>query len=167
MLYVKPRLPFSFPKQRSRRPPASPAAGLAQEPRPPPVQRQAAGRGRAGPGRPRGSASHRRPLPAGGTAANGREAKALRPAEGGQRPSPHLLQGPHVVLAEEAADSLVQTAGSAAEAVLLLGAPAPRCPSAGSRRAAQQQGEEEQQRRQPPRRRHGRPRCARRRCGAT
>jgi len=83
-------------------------------------------------------------------------------ARSSRKERPHLLQGPHVVLPEQAADALVEAAGGSAEAVLLLGAAAPRCPSAGPRRAAQQQGEEQQHRRQPTRR-HGRPRCALRR----
>lgn len=104
-------------------------------------------------------------------AASRRATRGLRTAEEGEaarvrayerEERPHLLQGPHVVLPEQAADALVEAAGGSAEAVLLLGAAAPRRPSAGPRRAAQQQGEEQQHRRQPTRR-HGRPRCTLRR----
>lgn len=77
----------------------------------------------------------------------------------GKRPPPHLLQGPHVVLPEEAADSLVEAAGGAAEAVLLLGAPAAGCPGSGSRRAPQQKQQQQQQGEEQPGVRR------RRRCG--
>lgn len=76
----------------------------------------------------------------------------------GKRPPPHLLQGPHVVLPEEAADSLVEAAGGAAEAVLLLGAPAAGCPGSGSRRAPQQKQQQQQQGEEQPG-------VRRRRCG--
>lgn len=133
-----------------RRPAALHLAPSRNRPPEPTLARQASGRRPATPVPGLGT-----PLPRRGGRARPRQAPApgaRRPGQGdrGRGPDTHLLSDAHVVLAEQAADALREGVDSAAVAVLLGAASAPRRLRAGGQQPEQPEQQRQQQQEPSP-----------------